>query len=66
MTRPRRPRPDPVAQPWGQGRLLVLFAVGLATTLALVAGLLFTVRATITPTAATHRQPGHRGSLRRR
>ena len=53
MTRPRHPRPGPAAQPWGQGRLLVLFAVGLATTIALVAGLLFTVRATITPTADT-------------
>ena len=37
MTRPRHPRPGPAAQPWGQGRLLVLFAVGLATTIALVA-----------------------------
>ncbi|MEA4945846.1 MULTISPECIES: hypothetical protein [Propionibacteriales] len=72
MTRPRPPRPDPVAQPWGQGRLLVLFALGLATTIALAAGLLFTIRATITPTAddappATHTEarPGEGEQARR-
>lgn len=57
MKRPRHPRPDPEAQPWGQGRLLVLFALALATTIALVGGLVFTVRATVTPTADSPRTP---------